>query len=60
MLKDYGPDYIGFAKTIARWTIENMQDKTGYFYYRKYPMFTNKIPFMRWAQGWMMVALSEV
>ena len=40
--------------------IENMQDKSGYFYYRKYPLFTNKIPFIRWAQGWMMLALSEV
>ena len=60
LLKDYHPDYLDFAQTIARWTIENMQDKTGYFYYRKYPFFTNKIPFIRWAQAWMLLALSEV
>ena len=60
MLKDYHPDYLEFAKTISKWTIDNMQDKTGYFYYRKYPLFTNKIPFVRWSQAWMMLALSEL
>jgi hypothetical protein len=59
-LKDYHPEYLDFAHIIARWTIENMQDRSGYFYYRKYPLFTNKIPYIRWSQGWMMVALSEM
>ncbi|WP_291321954.1 hypothetical protein [Desulfonatronospira sp.] len=59
LLKEYHPDYLDFAKTIAHWTIENMQDKKGYFYYRKYPLFTNKIPYIRWSQAWMMLALSE-
>ena len=60
LLKDYAPDYFEFAKTIAGWTIDNMQDKSGYFYYRKYPLFTNKIPFIRWSQAWMLLALSEL
>lgn len=60
LLKDYHPEYLDFAKTIARWTIANMQDKSGYFYYRQYPQFTNRIPFIRWGQAWMMVALSEL
>lgn len=51
------PSYLPFAKTIADWTIQNMQDKKGYFYYRKYRWFTNKIPFMRWSQAWMLLAL---
>jgi hypothetical protein len=58
LLKGYHQEYLDFAKTIARWTIENMQDKTGYFYYRKYPLFINKIPFIRWSQAWMLLALS--
>lgn len=52
--------YPYFAKTIANWTIENMQDPSGYFYYRKYRFLKNKIPYMRWAQAWMMLALSTL
>lgn len=52
--------YGAFAETIAKWTIENMQDKKGFFYYRKLRLITNKIPYMRWAQAWMFVALVEL
>lgn len=54
------PNYLKFAKTIANWTISNMQDKSGYFYYQKWPIITNKIPYMRWGQAWMMLALSTL
>ncbi len=57
LLKDYGRGYLNFANQIAVWTIANMQDKQGYFYYRKYPLYTNKIPYMRWGQAWMFNAL---
>ncbi|MDI6401478.1 hypothetical protein QLX67_05680 [Balneolaceae bacterium ANBcel3] len=60
LLKDYDESYLPFAHTIAQWTIENMQDQSGYFYYRKYPFFTNKIPYIRWGQAWMLLALSEL
>jgi len=60
LLESYHPDYSAFAKTIAHWTIHNMQDPSGFFYYRKYPWFTNKIPFIRWSQAWMLLALSEL
>ena len=52
--------YLEFAYKIAKWTIENMQDKIGYFYYQKWPFLTNKIPYMRWGQAWMMLALSSL
>jgi len=52
--------YLSFAKKIAQWTIENMQDPEGYFYFRKYRFFTNKIPYMRWSQAWMLYALSTL
>lgn len=54
------PAYANFAKTIARWTTEHMQDKRGYFYYRKLRLFTHKTPYMRWSQAWMFVALAEL
>lgn len=50
--------YLEFAEKIALWTIKNMQDPKGYFYAHKWPGFVNKIPYMRWAQAWMMMALS--
>ena len=52
--------YIPFARTIAEWTIAEMQNETGYFYHRKGRFFSNKIPYMRWGQAWMMVALAHL
>jgi hypothetical protein len=40
--------------------IQNMQDKKGFFYFRKYPNNTEKISFMRWSNAWMFVGLSAV
>ena len=51
---------LSFANTIAKWTIDNMQDKQGFFYYRKLKGYTHKIPYMRWSQAWMFVALIEL
>ncbi len=59
-LKEYSSDYLSFAQTIADWTIKNMQADKGCFYYRKNPVFTNKIPYMRWSQAWMLLALAEL
>lgn len=50
--------YLSFAKEIAEWTIAHMQDEEGFFYYRKGRVLTNKIPYMRWGQAWMMPALA--
>ncbi len=47
------------ADQVLRWTIENMQSATGYFYYQKTRRFTNRIAYMRWTQAWMFYALTE-
>ena len=52
--------YANFAKTIANYTIDNMQDKKGFFYYRKLKNYTHKTPYMRWSQAWMFTALTEL
>ena len=54
------PEYFSFAEKIAAWTIAHMQDEEGFFYYRRGRFFTNRIPYMRWGQAWMMVGLSEL
>lgn len=50
-------DYLNFAEKIAHWTINNFQDEKGYFYYQKHKFYVNKIPYMRWSQAWMFLAL---
>lgn len=61
MLKNYNSDYLPFANKIAEWTIENMQDKNdGRFYYRKLKNYDIKIPYMRWSQAWMFLALTRL
>jgi len=47
---EFGEIYLDLAQRVAQWTINNMQDKTGYFYYRKYPMVKVKTPMLHWAQ----------
>jgi hypothetical protein len=46
------------VERVLLWTIDNMQDKKGYFYYQQNRFFTNRIAYMRWAQAWMFFALS--
>jgi hypothetical protein len=43
---------------VLNWTIKNMQSPKGYFYYQINKFFSSKIPYMRWAQAWMLYALS--
>jgi len=44
---------------VINWTISNMRDEKGYFYYQlKKSTKSSKIPYMRWAQAWMFYALS--
>ena len=46
------------AEKVLTWTIENMQSKTGYFYFQLKKHSVSKIPFMRWSQAWMFYALA--
>lgn len=55
--KGMAEPFLSFAETIAEWTMRNMQDPKGYFYYRCNRLFKNKIPYMRWSQAWMFLAL---
>jgi rhamnogalacturonyl hydrolase YesR len=43
---------------VLNWTIKNMQSDQGYFYYQINKYFSSKIPYMRWAQAWMFIALT--
>jgi rhamnogalacturonyl hydrolase YesR len=56
---DRDPESLPLAIKVAQWTITNMQDRTGYFYYRRYsPWIVNKTPTLHWGQATMLCALS--
>jgi len=53
------PEALRLATKVARWTIQNMQDRTGYFYYRRYSRsLVNKTPTLHWGQATMLCALA--
>ncbi|MBI4684771.1 MAG: hypothetical protein HY755_06190 [Nitrospirae bacterium] len=48
---DYDKNSLSLAMKVAKWTIANMQDKDGHFYYRQYPIgIKAKTPMLHWAQ----------
>lgn len=56
---DRDPANIALAKKVANWTIDHMQDRTGYFYYRRYSRsIVNKTPTLHWGQATMLCALA--
>lgn len=46
------------AAKVLQWSIDNMQDPNGYFYYQLKPGMSSKIPYMRWSNAFMFSALS--
>ncbi|MDX1419909.1 MAG: hypothetical protein R3181_08080 [Rubricoccaceae bacterium] len=59
-LRHLDPAYGPFAERVAAWAVRHMQDPSGAFYYRRGRLLTNKIPYMRWGQAWMMLALAHL
>ncbi len=58
---DRDPEAVPLALKVARYTIAQMQDKSGYFYYRRYsPRLVNKTPTLHWGQATMFSALSAL
>jgi hypothetical protein len=56
---DRDPQSVALAVKVAQWTIEHMQDRSGYFYYRRFsPWLVNKTPTLHWGQATMMCALA--
>ena len=54
------PDALDLAEKIARWAIENLKDRRGFFYYQRRRFHTVRIPYMRWSEAWMMYALARL
>jgi hypothetical protein len=56
---DRDPESLPLALKIADWTIAHLQDRTGYFYYRRYSRWlVNTTPTLHWGQATMLCALA--
>jgi hypothetical protein len=56
---DRDPESLPLALKIAQWTIAKMQDRDGYFYYRRYSSWlVNRTPTLHWGQATVLCALS--
>ena len=51
-------EYRAEAERVMRWTVENMQDRRGYFYYQLKQGVSSKISYMRWSNAFMFCAMS--
>lgn len=51
-------EYQELAKKVMDWTIKNMQDEKGYFYYQLKKGMSSKISYMRWSNAFMFCAMS--
>lgn len=52
---------LTLAKRVAAWTIANMQDKKGgYFYYRDYGLLKAKTPYIHWGEATMFKGLAHL
>ena len=48
------------ARNVAAWTIQNLRDSRGFFYYQRRRFYTVRKPYMRWTQAWMLYALGRL
>jgi hypothetical protein len=54
------PQALREAHRISQWAIENLQDPDGFFHYQIHRWFRVRIPYMRWGQAWMQLALTKL
>jgi len=56
---DVDPGNLPLTMKVAQWAIQHMQDRSGYFYYRRYSRWlVNKTPMIHWGQATMLCALA--
>ncbi len=58
--RELDEDAPQLARKVASWTIENLRDGRGFFYYQRRRFYTVRKPYMRWTQAWMLYALARL
>jgi hypothetical protein len=57
---DWDPEADDWAWRVALWSIRHMQDPEGFFHYQIHRRYRIRIPYIRWAQAWMQLALTDL
>ena len=59
--KDIDKEAVKIARNIADWTMINMWDhENGYFYFQMKKRTINRVPYLRWPNVWMYLALAKL
>ncbi len=45
---------------VTRWTLDHMRSAGGTFFFQAHRFWTNRTPYMRWGQAWMLHALARL
>jgi hypothetical protein len=48
-LAEYASLSLHLAGAVRDWALENMPSPQGWFYHQKWPLWTNRINYMRWS-----------
>lgn len=59
-LREREPDAPELARRVAAWTLRELRDPRGFFYYQKRRLRTVRTPYMRWSQAWMAYGLARM
>ena len=59
-LHEREPDAPALARRVATWTLRELHDPRGFFYYQKRRLRTVRTPYMRWSQAWMAYGLARL
>jgi len=51
-------DRVEHARRVAEWTLENLRDRDGYFYFRRHKRLVSRTPLLHWGQATMFSALA--
>lgn len=54
------PSALEHAWKTFHWTLRKMAATDGSFYYQRHRLWTNRTPYMRWGQAWMLRALARL
>jgi hypothetical protein len=57
-LLEYDPRALPTAEGVLRWTLRRMQRRDGHFAFQHLGLLRNAVPYVRWSDGHMLLALS--
>jgi hypothetical protein len=58
-LREYDERSLATAERVLGWTLGNMTRRDGRFAFRRHRLLRNSVPYIRWSDGHMLLALSS-